>query len=148
MELKDVVAGSSGADVNRSNRTFMELKVLITDSNRVSAYGFNRTFMVQNSEHDHPDAGKEGQKLAAGDTLCYVDMETGDLVKVQTFISTMACTDYTFALCVPSQKTEDFLYALGKALEFYDGMMSWNRTVLMLTGLWLILCPTAICARS
>lgn len=41
------------------------------------------------------------------------------MIKVQTFVSTMACTDYTFALCVPSQKTEDFLHALGKALEFY-----------------------------
>ena len=68
------------------------------------------------------EPGKELFVDFAGDTLCYVDMETGDLVKVQTFISTMACTDYTFALCVPSQKTEDFLYALGKALEFYGGV--------------------------
>lgn len=50
------------------------------------------------------------------------DVETGELVKVQTFVSTMACTDYTFALCVPSQKTEDFLHALGKSLEFYGGV--------------------------
>lgn len=34
----------------------------------------------------------------------------------------MACTDYTFALCVPSQKTEDFLSALSEALEFYGGV--------------------------
>lgn len=68
------------------------------------------------------DPGKELFVDFAGDTLGYVDVETGEPVKVQTFVSTMACTDYTFALCVPSQKTEDFLHALGKALEFYGGV--------------------------
>ena len=68
------------------------------------------------------DPGKELFVDFAGDTLGYVDVETGELIRVQTFISTMACTDYTFAICVPSQKTEDFLYALAKALEFYGGV--------------------------
>ena len=68
------------------------------------------------------DPGKELFVDFAGDTLGYVNVETGELIKVQTFVSTMACTDYTFALCVPSQKTEDFLHALGKALEFYGGV--------------------------
>ena len=68
------------------------------------------------------EPGKELFVDFAGDTLGYVEVETGELIKVQTFISTMACTDYTFAICVPSQKTEDFLYALAKALEFYGGV--------------------------
>ena len=57
-----------------------------------------------------------------GDTLSYIDAETGEIIKVQTFVSTLACTDYVFAMCVPSQKTEDFLYALSCALKFYGGV--------------------------
>ena len=68
------------------------------------------------------EPGKELFVDFAGDTLGYVDVQTEELIKVQTFISTMACSDYTFAICVPSQKTEDFLYALAKALEFYGGV--------------------------
>lgn len=68
------------------------------------------------------EPGKELFVDFAGDTLCYVDVQTGEMVKVQTFVSTLACTDYTFAICVSSQKTEDFIYALGKALEFYGGV--------------------------
>ena len=58
----------------------------------------------------------------AGDTLSYIDADTGEIIKVQTFVSTLACTDYAFAMCVPSQKIEDFLYALSCALEFYGGV--------------------------
>ena len=68
------------------------------------------------------EPGKELFVDFAGDTLSYVDVQTGEQIKVQTFVSTMACSDYTFAICVPSQKTEDFLYALGKALAFYGGV--------------------------
>lgn len=68
------------------------------------------------------EPGKELYVDFAGDTLGYVDVKTGELIKVQTFVSTMACTDYTFAICVPSQKTEDFLYAIARALEFYGGV--------------------------
>lgn len=55
--------------------------------------------------------GKNSSWTFAGDTLGYVDVQTGELVKVQTFVSTVVCTDYTFAIFVPSQKTEEFLYA-------------------------------------
>lgn len=68
------------------------------------------------------DPGKELFVDFAGDTLGYIDTTTGELIKTQTFVCTMACTDYTYALCVPSQKTEDFLFALAKALEFYGGV--------------------------
>lgn len=58
----------------------------------------------------------------AGDTLGYVDPETGECIQTQTFVATLACTDYAFAMCVPSQKTEDFLYALRRSLEYYGGV--------------------------
>ena len=77
--------------------------------------------MKPTSKFPH-DSGKELFVDFAGDTLGYVNVAIGELIKVQTFVSTMACTDYAFALCVPSQKTEDFIHALCKALEFYGGV--------------------------
>lgn len=68
------------------------------------------------------EPGKELFVDFAGDRLGYIDTLTGELVRTQTFVCTMACTDYVFAMCVPSQKTEDFLSALAKALEFYGGV--------------------------
>lgn len=66
-----------------------------------------------------------GQKLFvdfAGDTLEYVDTDTGEIIKVQVFVACLPYTDYGFAICVPSQRVEDFLYALGKCLEFFGGV--------------------------
>jgi transposase len=68
------------------------------------------------------DPGLELYVDFAGDTLGYVDSGTGAFISTQTFVATLACTDYAFALCVPSQKTEDFLYALRRCLEFYGGV--------------------------
>ncbi|MDR1339369.1 MAG: IS21 family transposase, partial [Prevotellaceae bacterium] len=45
----------------------------------------------------------------AGDTLEYVAVDTGEIIKVQVFVACLPYTDYGFALCVPSQRVEDFL---------------------------------------
>ncbi len=66
-----------------------------------------------------------GEKLFvdfAGDTLSYVDVETGEIIRVQVFVATLPFTDYAYALCVPSQKTEDFLHAIGMCLEHIGGV--------------------------
>ncbi|GHS91980.1 putative transposase y4uI [Bacteroidia bacterium] len=66
-----------------------------------------------------------GEKLFvdfAGDTLEYVDLDTGEIIQVQVFVATLPYTDYGFALCVPSQRVEDFLYAIAKCLEFLGGV--------------------------
>ncbi|HNX66786.1 MAG TPA: IS21 family transposase [Bacteroidales bacterium] len=68
------------------------------------------------------EAGNELYVDFAGDTLGYVDINTGECIPMQVFVATLACTDYAFAFCVPSQKTEDFLYALVRCLEFYGGV--------------------------
>ena len=41
----------------------------------------------------------------AGDTLGYVDPETGECIQTQTFVATLACTDYAFAMCCNRQRT-------------------------------------------
>lgn len=66
-----------------------------------------------------------GEKLFldyAGDTLSYVDIQTGEEIKVQTFVATLPASDYGFMLCVPSQKTEDFVYAVTECFKALGGV--------------------------
>lgn len=68
---------------------------------------------------------KPGEKLMvdfAGDKLSYVDAETGEVIKVEVFVACMPYSDYTYVTCVPSQKTEDFLYAIRMCLEHLGGV--------------------------
>lgn len=60
----------------------------------------------------------------AGDRLSYIDEETGEEVKVQTFVATLPYSDYAFCICVPSQRVEDFIYALRMCLEHLGGVPS------------------------
>jgi len=66
-------------------------------------------------------AGMELYVDFAGDTLSYVDRQTGEEIKVQVFIACLPYSDYTFAMAVPSQSTDDFLYALSRSLRFFGG---------------------------
>jgi transposase len=66
-----------------------------------------------------------GEKLFidfAGDTIEYIDMETNEIVKVQVFVACMPATDYGFAIAVPSQKSEDFIYALTSCFQALGGV--------------------------
>ncbi|WP_288763281.1 IS21 family transposase [uncultured Prevotella sp.] len=66
-----------------------------------------------------------GEKLMvdfAGDKLNYVDPETGEIINVEVFVACMPYSDYTYAICVPSQKTEDFIFAIRMCLEHLGGV--------------------------
>lgn len=68
---------------------------------------------------------KPGDKLFvdyAGKTLFYVDRDTGEEIAVQVFVACLPYSDYCFALAVPSQKLEDFIYALGCCLKELGGV--------------------------
>ena len=58
----------------------------------------------------------------AGDTLSYVDLDTGEAVKCQVFVATLPASDYGFAMAVPSQKVDDFLYAMECYLRHIGGV--------------------------
>ena len=58
----------------------------------------------------------------AGDPMQYTDMDTGEIIKVQTFVGCLPYTDYAFAICVPSQKSEDFIYAITQMFCFFGGV--------------------------
>jgi transposase len=66
-----------------------------------------------------------GEKLFvdfAGKQLSYIDRETGEIIKCQTFVASMPYSDYGFAMVVPSQKTEDFIHALQQCLFALGGV--------------------------
>ncbi|MCF0224530.1 MAG: IS21 family transposase, partial [Fibrobacter sp.] len=68
---------------------------------------------------------KPGEKLMvdfAGDKLSYVDIETGEEIKAEVFVACLPYSDYTYVICVPSQKTEDFLHAIRMCFEHLGGV--------------------------
>lgn len=70
---------------------------------------------------DH-DPGNKLEIDFAGDTLGYVNRDTGELIKVQVFVAACSFSKYAYAIAVPSQRTDDFLYALGSCLEHLGGV--------------------------
>jgi transposase len=65
-----------------------------------------------------------GEKLFvdfAGSRMEYIDIETGELITVQVFVACLPFSDYSFVMCVKSQTTEDFLYALSCCLNALGG---------------------------
>ena len=59
----------------------------------------------------------------AGDTMGYVDMETGEVVQCQAFVATLPASDYGYILFVRSQRTEDFVYAIMQCLKHLGGVL-------------------------
>ena len=62
---------------------------------------------------------------------------------MEVFVACLPYTDYGFALCVPSQKSEDFIYAIRKCLEAIGGVPkilvtdNWKSAVIKLDKLTL-----------
>lgn len=68
---------------------------------------------------------KAGDKLYvdyAGKLLSYINKDTGEVIKVQVFVACLPYSDYCFAMAVPSQKLEDFIYALDCCLKNLGGV--------------------------
>lgn len=71
------------------------------------------------------DKREGGEKLFldfTGDTMGYVDMETGEIVQCQAFVATLPASDYGYLLFVPSQRAEDFVYAIIQCLKHLGGV--------------------------
>ena len=58
----------------------------------------------------------------AGKPLSYIHRDTGEIISVQVFVACLPYSDYSFAMAIPSQKLEDFLYALGCCLNDIGGV--------------------------
>src|SRR5690606_17787943 len=58
----------------------------------------------------------------AGDGMSYTDPQTGEAVSVQVFVAALPFSNYAYAIAVPSQSTDDFLYALKCCLNSLGGV--------------------------
>jgi transposase len=58
----------------------------------------------------------------AGKPLSYVDRETGECIPCQVFVACLPYSDYSFAMAVRSQKTEDLVMALQTCLQQLGGV--------------------------
>jgi len=67
------------------------------------------------------EPGKELYVDFAGDKLSYIEQSTGEVVTVEVFVAVLPYSNYTFVLAVPSQSTEDFIYAMNKCLRYLGG---------------------------
>lgn len=68
---------------------------------------------------------KPGEKLMidfAGKTTSYIDRGTGEIITCQLFVACLPYSNYFFALAVPSQKLDDFIYALTCCIVFLGGV--------------------------
>lgn len=68
------------------------------------------------------DPGMKLEVDFAGDSLGYIDRDTGEAISVQVFVAALPFSNYAYALAVPSQKTDDFLYALDGCLKNLGGV--------------------------
>ena len=71
---------------------------------------------------ENREGGKELFVDFAGDTLSYIDLDTGEEIKNQVFVASLPASDYGFAMAVDPQKIEDFLYALEHCLRALGGV--------------------------
>jgi transposase len=72
--------------------------------------------------------GQELQVDFAGKKLSCVDIETGEVLECEVLIATMAYSHYTFAIALRSQKQDDFIYGLVKALDYLGAVPQIIRT--------------------
>ena len=70
----------------------------------------------------HHDPGNKLEIDFAGDKLGYINRQTGELINVQVFVAACSFSKYAYAIAVESQRTDDFLYALGACLEHLGGV--------------------------
>lgn len=57
----------------------------------------------------------------AGDTMEYVDRQTGEAIKAYVFVACLPCSDYAFTLAVTHQTTDELMHALNRCLRNLGG---------------------------
>lgn len=57
----------------------------------------------------------------AGHPMEYIDLSTGEVIKVQVFIACLGYSQYSYVEAIPSQKAEDFITVLNNCLSYLQG---------------------------
>ncbi len=58
----------------------------------------------------------------AGSKQHYVDLQTGEVIDCEVLVAVFPHSQQTFAIALPSQKINDFVYGLNQALLFFGGL--------------------------
>lgn len=58
----------------------------------------------------------------AGDKLHYIDENTGEVVRCEVFMATLAYSKHTYVEALPNQSLGEFIPALANALRFFGGV--------------------------
>lgn len=68
---------------------------------------------------------KPGEKLMidfAGDTMHYINRETGELIECQVFVAVFPFSNYCYVVAVHCQKLAELIYCLALALKYFGGV--------------------------
>lgn len=68
---------------------------------------------------------KPGEKVMvdfAGQTMSYMDKDTGEIIECQVFVAVFSYSNYCYVEAVHSQKQEDFIGCLVNALKYFGGV--------------------------
>lgn len=58
----------------------------------------------------------------AGKTLPYIDRSSGEIINAQVFLATLGYSQYSYIEALPSQKVVDFVSAMVRAWQFFEGV--------------------------
>ncbi len=83
-----------------------------------------RIFKVNNkiSMHKEHKAGEEVEVDWAGDTISYVDPNTGELKPAYVFVAVLPASSYPFAYAYEDMKTPNWIDAHVRAYEYFGGV--------------------------
>jgi transposase len=66
--------------------------------------------------------GEQMQVDFAGDKLHYVDGDTGEVIPCEVLVCVLPYSNYTYAIALRSQKQEEFISGICRALEYIGGV--------------------------
>lgn len=66
--------------------------------------------------------GEQMQVDFAGDKLHYVDRETGEIIPCEVLVCVLPYSNYTYAVALRSQKQDEFIGGICRALEYIGGV--------------------------
>ncbi len=83
-----------------------------------------RNFKANNkiSMHKEHKAGEEVEVDWAGDTMSYIDIDSGEIKPVYIFIAVLPASNYPFAYAYSDMKTPNWIDAHVRAYEYFGGV--------------------------
>lgn len=123
-------------EMGRSKKTHVTLKLLWEEYSREAKCPYSLTQFRYHFNQDTKASKRKRTTLLkdlyepgllvyldyAGDKMEYIDKDTGEVIEVEVFVASFPYSDYGFALAVPSQKADDFAYALVQLFKSVGGV--------------------------